>query len=119
MTHPLPTDLLFFADALMTVPPSIRVALATSIMSECEILAAEGNARDAAATARDGFKRSVRHWGQQLQSVCLAIKHDAQTATGKIFTTPITTRDGIQAFEVALAALLDKVRQAEAFEVAA
>ncbi len=119
MMHPLPTDLHVFADALMTVPSSRRVALAESIMMACESLAAEGNARDAAATAQDGSKRSQRHWGQQLQSVCLANKYDAQAATGKIFTTPITTRDGIQAFEVALAALLNKVRENEALEVAA
>ncbi len=108
-----PLDLYHFANALMTVRAVDRPSLARALI---------GQAIAAAA------KRAIRHpglpayWTQEFQSVCLSQKLDTEAANpGTFYVAGIGDRDGIQAYEVALAALTDMVRDAEAqaVEVAA
>lgn len=109
MPRLLPLDLYHFANALMTVPAAKRSALAVALIER---------AGDAAERRRQHNLRFgaalPSHWSQDFQSVCLAQKLDTERANpGTFYVAEITDRDGIQAYEVALAALLDMVRAGE------
>lgn len=105
----LPYDLNAFANALITVAAPKRAALARALI------------RQAGEVAEKRRQHNLRygqvlpaHWSQEFQSVCLTHKHDCEAATpGTIYTAGISDRDGIQAYEVALSALLDMVRAEE------
>lgn len=112
-----PLDLFHFANALVTVPAAKRPALAVALICRAGEVAEkrrQHNLRFGAVLPS--------HWTQDFQSVCLTHKHDCEAANpGTFYTAEITDRDGIQAYEVALIALTDKLREAEAqaVEVAA
>lgn len=108
---PLPSQLHIIADALMTVPAKDRPALVRALIKR----AGEVADRCRVENAKWGRYDLVSHWGQQIASVCLTHKHDCESANpGTLYIARINDRDGIQAYEVALAALLDMVRAEEA-----
>jgi hypothetical protein len=116
MHMPLPSQLHFIADALMTVPARQRPALAASLIHRAGEVAEKRRLHN----ARFGRADLPASWGQELASVCLTHKLDCEAANpGTFYIAGIGDRDGIQAYEVALAALLEKVREAEAVEEAA
>lgn len=104
-----PLDLHHFANALMTVRAADRAALARALIKRAGDVAEkrrQHNLRFAAVLPS--------HWSQDFQSVCLAQKLDAEAANpGSFYIAGIADRDGLQAYEVALYALLDVVRDAE------
>ena len=111
-----PLDLYHFANALMTVPARQRPALAKALIRR----AGETAEKRRLHNLRFGRADLPAVWTQEFQSVCLSQKLDCEAANpGTFYIAEITDRDGIQAYEVALAALMDKVREAEVVEVAA
>lgn len=120
---PHPHDLHHFADALMTVPAKNRPALAIELIRRAGQVAERRRLHNERVTGRPD---TTQHWGQDLHSVCVGHKWDCERANPGTFyqaviahEDPAKARDGIQAFEVALAALLDMVREREAVECAA
>ena len=104
-----PLDLYHFANALMTVRAADRPALARALIKRAGEVAEkrrQHNLRFGAVLPS--------HWTQDFQSVCLAQKLDTEAANpGTFYTAGIADRDGLQAYEVALYALLDMVRADE------
>lgn len=104
-----PYDLNALANALMTVRAVDRPALARALIKR----AGETAERRRQHNLRFG-SALPSHWTQDFQSACLQHKHDCEAANpGTFYVAQITDRDGIQAYEVALAALLDMVRAEE------
>lgn len=106
IAHPPQLALLALADALMTVPANQRPTLA----------------RELIATAKESAARFGSDWGWQVHPAALAYRHRAEGPNpAQPFHASLGTREGIGAFEVALAAFMDAVRaeEAAAEEVAA
>ena len=112
MPHLLPLDLFHFANALMTVRAADRPALARALIKQAGEVAEKRRQHN----LRFGRFGAVlpSHWTQDFQSVCLAQKLDTEAANpGAFYVAGIADRDGLQAYEVALSALLEMVRADE------
>ena len=106
-----PLDLFHFANALMTVPAHDRPSLARALIGKAIAAASKRYIRNPTLPAS---------WSQEFQSVCLWQKLDTESANpGMFYIAEITDRDGIQAYEVALAELLEMLRDEEKVESAA
>ncbi len=113
----LPLTLNKFADALILVPARDRAAEARAIIADAGEMAARCTASNAALALNRGDTtyRSFT-WGDMVESVCLQ-RQNAWRVARSVFAAPfagLTDRDGLQAYEVALEALTDMVREAEA-----
>lgn len=100
----LPHHLNDFADALSVFPSRDRAAAATSILAEACAL----------AVRTEAARGKPCHWGYFLQPVCLARKAAyAKENPGQFALARIDTRDGLQAWETAIYAMTDLLRDAE------
>jgi len=101
----LPHHLNDFADALSVLPARDRAAAAAMILAECATM----------AMRMEALHGKPYEWGQFLQPVCLARKAAfASENPGRFALARIDTRDGLQAWETAIYALTDVVREDEA-----
>lgn len=113
----LPLTLNKMADALILVPSCDRAAEARAIIADAAEMAVRRTAANAASALNRGDTTSRGFtWADTLESVCLQRQSEWRVARD-VFASPfaaLTDRDGLQAYEVAIYALTDMVREAEA-----